>query len=235
MRAALGFLTVLGGATRPDGRGPGWFGAVGALVGLAVGGVWWGADRIWTPVLAATVAVATDAALTGMLHLDGLADTADGLLPPVDRSRRRAIMATPDVGAFGLVAVVLVLLARVGALAEAAPDPLLLAGLWALVRAGMALAIAALPYAGAGSARAFTPAGAAPSLAAGASAVLAGALVVAAVGGAAGVATAGGAAAGFGAVVALGVRRLGGYSGDVLGAAGVIGETTGLIVAAAQW
>jgi adenosylcobinamide-GDP ribazoletransferase len=235
MRAALGFLTVLGGAAPPDGRAPGWFGVVGALVGLAVGGVWWGADQVWTPLLAATLAVGADAALTGMLHLDGLADSADGLLPPVDRTRRRSIMAAPDVGAFGLVVVVLVVLTRVGALAEASPDPLLLAGLWALVRAGMALAITTLSYAGAGSALAFRPVGAAPVVAAGASAALAGALVIATGGAVTGAAAVLGATAGFGAVVALGVRRLGGYSGDVLGAAGVIGETVGLLVIAAQW
>jgi cobalamin synthase len=42
-------------------------------------------------------------------------------------------------------------------------------------------------------------------------------------------------AAGFVAVVALAVRRLGGYTGDVLGAAGVVAETVGLVVAAARW
>jgi cobalamin synthase len=41
--------------------------------------------------------------------------------------------------------------------------------------------------------------------------------------------------AAFVAVVAFAVRRVGGYTGDVLGAAGVIAETAGLIVAAARW
>ncbi|MFP3902537.1 MAG: adenosylcobinamide-GDP ribazoletransferase [Acidimicrobiia bacterium] len=235
MRAAVGFLTVLGGAERPDGRAPAWFGAVGALVGLAVGGVWWGADRLWAPALAATLAVGADALLTGMLHLDGLADTADGLLPPADRARRRAIMASPDVGAFGLVAVVLVLAARIGALAELPPSPLLVAGLWALVRAGMALAIVWLPYAGAGIARGFRPSGTASTVAAGVSAVVAGALIVIAAGALSGLAALGGAVAAFAAILGLGVRRLGGFSGDVLGAAGVTGETAGLLMAAAQW
>jgi adenosylcobinamide-GDP ribazoletransferase len=44
-----------------------------------------------------------------------------------------------------------------------------------------------------------------------------------------------GALAGFGAVLALAWRRLGGYTGDVLGAAGVVAETVGLLVAAARW
>jgi cobalamin synthase len=41
--------------------------------------------------------------------------------------------------------------------------------------------------------------------------------------------------AGAGAVVSLGVRRIGGFTGDVLGAAGVVGETAGLLVACARW
>ena len=122
MRAALGFLTVVGGAAPPDDRAPAWFGVVGALVGLAVGGAWWVAGELWPPLLAAVIAVAVDAALTGLLHLDGLADSADGLLPPVDRARRLAIMAAPDVGAFGVAALVVVLVARVAALAALSPD-----------------------------------------------------------------------------------------------------------------
>src|ERR687898_796490 len=108
MRSALGFLTVVAGAAPPDRRAPAWFGPVGAVLGLAVGGEWWGGGELWPPLIAAVLAVAVDAALTGMLHLDGLADSADGLLPPLDRGRRLAVMAAPDVGAFGVTVVVLV-------------------------------------------------------------------------------------------------------------------------------
>jgi adenosylcobinamide-GDP ribazoletransferase len=235
MRSALGFLTVVGGAAPPDRRAPAWFGVVGALVGLAVGGLWWAAGEIWPPLVAAVLAVAADAALTGMLHLDGLADSADGLLPPVDRGRRLAIMASPDVGAFGMAAVALVLVARVAALASLAPEPLLVAGLWAGTRAAMALTLGRVPYARGpgGTASGFAGgtgvAAAAATLAAGAVAV------VVALGPLPGLATALAAAAGFVGVVALAVRRIGGYTGDVLGAAGVVAETVGLIVAAARW
>ncbi len=233
MRAALGFLTIVGGAAPPDRRAPAWFGLVGALVGLAVGAVWWGAGELWPPLLAAMLAVGADAALTGMLHLDGLADSADGLLPPVDRARRLAIMATPDVGAFGLVAVLLVLVARVAALSTLTPDPLLVAGLWAGARAGMALTMAVVPYArAAGAASGFADRRSGPAAV---TLVVAVVVVVATLGGWAGVATATALVAGFAAVVALAVRRLGGYTGDVLGAAGVVAETVGLVVAAARW
>ena len=233
MRSALGFLTVVGGPAPPDDRAPAWFGVVGAVVGLAVGASWWVAGELWPPLLAAVIAVGVDAALTGFLHLDGLADSADGLLPPVDRARRLAIMAAPDVGAFGVAALVVVLVARVAALAALSPDVALVAGLWAVSRSGMALTMALVPYARVGgladgfSGRSATPAAV--------TALAALAVVVAALGGWAGPATALGTVAGFAAVVALAARKVGGYTGDVLGAAGVVAETVGLIVAAARW
>jgi adenosylcobinamide-GDP ribazoletransferase len=249
MRSALGFLTVLGGAAPPDRRAPAWFGAVGAVVGLAVGGAWWVAGELWPPLIAAVIAVAVDAVLTGMLHLDGVADAADGLLPPAERARRLAIMAAPDVGAFGMVALVLVLVARVAALGALSPDPLLVAGLWAGARAGMALTMAAVPYArtrgtatgfGASAGQDAGTAGtngppAVTVVAPAATLVAGGAVVVAALGVPAGIATVAGLCAGFAAVIALAVRRLGGYTGDVLGAAGVVAETVGVLVAAVRW
>jgi adenosylcobinamide-GDP ribazoletransferase len=235
MRSALAFLTVVGGAAPPDRRAATWFGAVGALVGLAVGGAWWAAGELWPPLVAAVLAVGVDAWLTGMLHLDGLADSADGLLPPLPRDRRLAVMATPDVGAFGAVVLIIVLVARVAALTTLAPEPLLVAGLWAGSRAAMAVALATLRYARPGGAAAGFGAERRAAGPAVATLVVAVALVVAAAGGVAGVATALAAAAGFAAVMALALARLGGYTGDVLGAAGVVAETAGLLVAAARW
>ncbi len=233
MRAALGFLTVVGGATPRDDRAPAWFGVVGALVGLAVGGAWWVAGELWPPLLAAVIAVAVDAALTGFLHLDGLADSADGLLPPVARARRLAIMTAPDVGAFGVAALVVVLVARVAALAALTPDVLLVAGLWAASRAAMGVTMGLVPYAREeGIASGFAGRSVAPAAV---TAVVALAVVAVAVGGWAGPVTALAAAGGFAAVVGLAQRRIGGYTGDVLGAAGVVAETVGLLVAAARW
>jgi adenosylcobinamide-GDP ribazoletransferase len=234
MRAALGFLTVFGGAAPPSRQALAWFGAVGALVGLVVGGAWWGAGELWPPLVAAVVAVAVDAAVTGMLHLDGVADSGDGLLPPLDRARRLAVMASPEVGAFGVAVLVLVLAARVAAFASLDPDLLLVVGLWAGARAAMAVTLTAAPYArGVGAASGFRRPG--PPVVAMLTLGLALAAVVGARGGLAGVVTATAAAAAFAAVVALGIRRLGGYTGDVLGAAGVLAETVGLLVAAARW
>ena len=234
MRSALAFLTVVGGAAPPDRRAAAWFGAVGALVGLAVGGAWWAAGELWPPLVAAVLAVAVDAWLTGMLHLDGLADSADGLLPPVPAAQRLAIMAAPDVGSFGVVALVVVLAARLAGFATQAPDALLVVGLWAAVRAGMAVTMATVPYARpGGAAEVFAPGTPSP----GALLTLAAAIValVVAAPGLPGIVTALAATVAFLAVVGLAWRRLGGYTGDVLGAAGVVAETVGLLVAAARW
>lgn len=239
MRRAFGFLTVVGTARPPEPATLRWFPVVGATVGLVVGAVWWGADQLWPPLLAAVVAVAADLALTGLLHVDGLADSADGLLAPMARSRRLEVMATPDVGAFGVTVVAVVLLARVAGLDATKPAPLLIAGLWCASRTLMAAAVMVLPYArpGTGLASAFRDGSggavgrAALILGGGAAAA---ALVVVGSGAPGVVAAAVAVAAGI-AVLAFAHRRLGGFTGDVLGAAGLIAESAGLLVAGARW
>jgi adenosylcobinamide-GDP ribazoletransferase len=232
MRRALAFLTPMGGAVAPSPSALAWFPVVGALLGLVLGGVWWLADRLWVAPVAAAVVVAADLALTGMLHFDGLVDSADGLLPPLERSRRLEVMADPAAGAFGVGAAVVVLLLRWASLAALAPAPWLLAALWCGSRLVMAGVAQSVPYARPGGlAGAFLAGGRRRVPVAGV--LLAGVLVVLAGGdGVAGVVALGVVAAG---VVALAVRRLGGFTGDVLGAAGIIGETAGLLAAAARW
>ncbi|MGH9226317.1 MAG: adenosylcobinamide-GDP ribazoletransferase, partial [Acidimicrobiales bacterium] len=95
VRRAVAFLTPVGGAAAPSPAAVSWFPVVGALIGGAVGAVWWGADAVWAPLVAAALAVAADLVLTGGLHADGLIDSADGLLPPLDRERRLDVMADP--------------------------------------------------------------------------------------------------------------------------------------------
>jgi adenosylcobinamide-GDP ribazoletransferase len=246
MRRALSFLTPFGGAADPAPSALAWFPAVGAVIGLAVGGIWWAARRGWAPPAAAAVAVIADAGLTGMLHLDGLADTADGLLPPLARTRRLEVMADPRLGAFGVAGLAIVLLARFGAFASMLPSPLAVAGLWSGSRTAMAVTVRAVPYARpAGLASAFLPApagGARPRAAALISpAVLGLAGAVLAVGlavagrGVNGLAAVGAESVAAAAVVFLAWRRLGGFTGDVLGAAAVAGETVGLLTLALRW
>src|SRR4051794_40743326 len=122
MLDALGFLTIVGRARPPTRRAVVWFGPAGALIGAALGALWWGATNLWPAPVAAAIVVAADLGVTGLLHIDGLADSADGLLPHLDRQRRLAVMATPDVGAFGVAVVAVVLLLRVTALAATDPQ-----------------------------------------------------------------------------------------------------------------
>jgi adenosylcobinamide-GDP ribazoletransferase len=235
MRAALSFLTAFPGARVPTARSLRWFPIVGALVGLALGGLWWATAKVWPWSIAAVIVVVADLALTGMLHFDGLADSADGLLPHLTRERRLQVMREPTVGAFGVVTVVIVLIGRWAVLAVVRPAPLLLAALWCVSRSGMAATVDRMQYARAdvGLASAFQgarlPAGAAV-VAVGGSAAVAAAWSVPA-----GPVAVAACVIGFLAVLALAQHRIGGYTGDVLGAAGVVGETVGLLVAAARW
>ena len=245
MKGALSFLTVLGRAARPNERTLAWFPVVGLAVGAIVGLVWWAAGKLWPAAVAATLAMTADAIVTGCLHLDGLADAADGLLPSVARERRLAIMADPRVGAFGAVALVLVLFTRTASLAATTAKPLVVMGLWCASRTLMAVVARALPYARAEGGIVSSFVGDAPAphgrwsglpawgpvAAYGMAAALALALAGA---GLKGLAVIAAALVGMGAVVGLAHRRLGGYTGDVLGAGGVLAETLGLLVLAAR-
>jgi len=234
MRRAVSFLTPFGGATAPSPGAVAWFPVVGVGLGLVLGGVWEAGSRVWPAAVAAAVVVAADLALTGLLHLDGLADAADGLLPPLDRARRLEVMADPSTGAFGVGTVAAVLLLRWVALAAMAPSVLLVAGLWCGSRTVMAATMRMVPYAraGGGLAAAFLGRGGWAPVAAG---MVAATLLAATGSGVAGVAAIGGGVAAAAGVVALAQRRLGGFTGDVLGAAGMVGETAGLLVAAGRW
>ena len=235
MRSAFSFLTSLGGARRPPGPSTlDWFPAVGLVVGALLGGVWWLTFKVWTPGVCAAIVVGADLAVTGMLHFDGLVDCADGLLPHLDPARRLEVMSAPDAGAFGIAVGGTVLLLRWASLEAIRPSVVLLAGLWTLSRTSMALVARTTPYARSEGGLASAFAGSfrpAPLLAGLAAAV--GLLVLWRP--LAGSVTAVIAVVASGGVVLLARRRIGGFTGDVLGALGVVGETAGLVVAAARW
>ncbi|MEL5959729.1 adenosylcobinamide-GDP ribazoletransferase [Streptomyces sp. CLV115] len=124
IRFAFGTLTVLPvRVTRWD-RGAARAGMLCApLAGLVVGLLSAAAGGLLlllgsAPLLAAVASAAVPAALTRGLHLDGLADTADGLGSgkPADDALR--IMKQSDIGPFGVITLLFVLLAQVAALAE---------------------------------------------------------------------------------------------------------------------
>lgn len=99
-----------------------YFPAVGSLLGLILAG----GDLLLLPALppgvAAVVLLAGWVLLTGGLHLDGLADSLDGLGGGWSREEALAIMREPRVGAYGVVGIVLILLLKASALAASAPD-----------------------------------------------------------------------------------------------------------------
>lgn len=233
MRAALTLLTVLGRATEPTPRAWRWFPIVGAAAGALVGGAWWFADQVFPPLLAGALAVVAGLVVTGLLHVDGLADTADGLLCHAPREERLRIMRTPNVGAFGVTVVAAVFLLQVSALAVQAVSVVVIAAIWSASRTAITAAPVVLPYArdqGIASRMLGAQASAWPLAALVPIGALA-AILDGTRGAAAVVATAGGVAV----VLWLARRRLGGFTGDVLGAAIVVGETVGLVVGAARW
>ncbi|MEZ4860725.1 MAG: adenosylcobinamide-GDP ribazoletransferase [Caldilineaceae bacterium] len=108
-----------------------WFPLVGLMMGALLAAAQWGLGHLFTPLLSATLVIALWAALTGGLHLDGVADCCDGLLAPVPAERRLEIMRDPRTGAFAVIGLVLLLLLKVGALATlTGASPLLLATTW---------------------------------------------------------------------------------------------------------
>lgn len=95
--------------------------AVGAVVAALAGAM--GAAALWAnlpPLGVAAIVIATQICTTGALHEDGLADTADGLWGGYDPERRLAIMKDSHIGSYGVLALGLSLLARAAALAACA-------------------------------------------------------------------------------------------------------------------
>jgi len=148
----MAFLTVIpvASATGEPGErlGRADFPLVGGLVGLIAGAAFVVTYSVATPLLAAVVATACLALVTGGLHLDGLADAADGLLGGGDVARRLEVMRDPRVGSFGATAIVLVLVGDVAALSALSPASavaaLVVAG--ALSRWAMLEMVALMPY-----------------------------------------------------------------------------------------
>jgi len=206
---------------------------VGGLLGAAAAAVLLGLREVTQgDLLPAVAAVAVLAALTRGLHLDGLADTTDGLASYLPPERAREVMKAPDVGALGMVTVVLVLALQAAALASAGPGGGAAVLLAAVVgRVAVVLACTpATPAAApgglgalvAGTVHPFVPPGWALA-AGGLGAALDGWRGVAAV------------AAGLLVAEVLrrhAVRRLGGMTGDVLGALVEAATTAALLVLA---
>lgn len=211
------------------------FPLVGAGIGLGAGLVFALAHAVLPPLAAALVAVLAGVLLTGALHEDGLADTADGLGARGGRDQRLAVMRDSRSGAYGVLALVFSIGLRAAALAAA---PSALAGLGALVaaaawsRALIPAAMQIMPPARADGLGA--GAGLPDSTIAATAAMLGIALALAGLGLAAPLAVLAALAAAWGVVV-LARRQLGGFTGDVLGAIQQCAEAAMLLAAAGAW
>lgn len=230
---ALGFLTrlPLGGALgRWVGHEPGmlaraarWFPLAGLVVGGVCAAVWLAAGAVVPPALAAGLALAAGIALTGALHEDGFADCCDGLGGHAPRERALEIMRDSRIGAYGALGLAFSVGLRWAALAALTPEAgavaLIVAHVWG--RALMTATLALLPYAretGAAAEAAGVTRGAAGF-------ALGAALVVgAAFGGVPALAACGAGLAAAGWTARRLRRRLGGHTGDGLGAVEQMGE-----------
>lgn len=107
LRAAIGFITIVpaGASNQFDAVAmiP-WFPVVGLLLGAALAAFDLAVGRLWGPQTAAVMDVVFMAAVTGAFHLDGLADTADGLCSHRSREQVLEIMKDSRIGAMGVVA-----------------------------------------------------------------------------------------------------------------------------------
>jgi adenosylcobinamide-GDP ribazoletransferase len=234
--AAASFLTRLpfgghlGGGAEGVSRGCWTFPLVGAAAGTLTAAVAIVADGGLPPLAAATLAVAAGLLLTGALHLDGLADSADSL-GGGSRERALEIMRDHAVGAYGAAAIVLDLILRIALVAALlersdALVPLLVAG--AISRAAAVPLALALPYAhaapGPGAALSGRLRGRRVAFAVAIAATLA---IVAA--GTDGLVTLALAAAVVAVLGGFAKRRLGGITGDLLGATIELVELTVLL------
>jgi len=127
LRTAFGLMTTLP-VRLPDtwsagdsGRAAVWYPLVGLVIGALAWLAWTVTMLIFPPWVAAVITLVIWVALTGGLHLDGLADCCDGLLASTSVERRLEIMKDPHIGTFGVTGLILVLFLKAAALASLIP------------------------------------------------------------------------------------------------------------------
>jgi adenosylcobinamide-GDP ribazoletransferase len=252
LRTALGLFTIIpvkaaSAVGSPQAaRAVCWLPAIGVLLSVPGAGVLVaveaGGHGTARRLLAAALAVAMLAVLSGGLHVDGLADTADGLGSHRPAAEALAIMRRSDIGAFGVAALVMVILVQVTALAAVQPG---LVDAFALVAAAVTGRVGVVLATGPGSPAA-RPDGFGALVAAATTArarITQAAVLIAAVW--AGGAALSGAPLAWRSVVAVlagllaadllrraACRRLGGLTGDVFGALIEVSTATVLLVLA---
>ena len=240
LRLAAGFFTRIvpppagAAVARPLAGAARVFPLVGLALGVGAGAVYALAHGLGLPPgLSGACAVTALVLATGVLHEDGLADFADGLGARGDRARKLAAMRDSGTGAFGVVAVALALIFRVAALGAIAEPGLVFA---ALVSAG-AVSRAAIPAAmlmapPARSDGLGVDAGRPDQFDTGVALAIAAVAALIALGAGPGIAALVLAAVATVAVTVTARARIGGYTGDVLGAVQQAAEIAVLLAVA---
>ncbi len=234
LRFAVGFLTrvPMGDVAPRDeddpvARSVPWFPIVGAMIGLAQGGVIHVVSERATPTVAAMLGVAVALLATGAFHHDGLADIADAFGGGWTIEQRFEILKDSRLGTYGTASLCIAIIGEITVIAALVPVAAgsLPAIIWVMVAAqamSRSVAVAAMAFApvagdglGAGYARSVGPMRATAAVAIGVG-LWVGILGIDAIGPMV--------LGGFGglAVVALAIRKIGGITGDVLGATQVI-------------
>jgi adenosylcobinamide-GDP ribazoletransferase len=127
LRIAFGLMTTLpfrlpeNWSSGDSGRAAVWYPLVGLVIGALTWLAWKGAISVFSPLIAGVITLVVWVALTGGLHLDGLADCCDGLFASAAPARRLEIMKDPQVGAFGVIGLILTLFLKAAALASLTP------------------------------------------------------------------------------------------------------------------
>jgi adenosylcobinamide-GDP ribazoletransferase len=209
---------------------------IGAAVGAIGAAVYTLAHALHVPALpAAVLAIAATAAVTGCLHEDGLADVADGFGGGSTRERKLEIMRDSRIGTYGVCALLLSFLLRVGAVASLDEPSLVAAALicaGAAARASLPAFMVLVPAARDDGMSAH--AGIPPSASAIAAGLIGAAILIGVLGSSTATVAILCLAAGFGFMAVLCTRQINGQTGDVLGALEQIGEIVVLLVTAAS-
>lgn len=212
-----------------------WFPLVGIIVGSVAGGTLLLAGAVLPMPLAAGLAIAAGVLFTGALHEDGLADCCDGLGGGRSREHALEIMRDSRIGTFAGIGLFVSLALRWAAIAALAPA----AGAIALIvahavsRGMLAPVLAATPYARSQGLASAVAAGVSKREAAIAMLLSLGIAMLA--GPICGLVAIAAAAIAAGAMLAILIRRLGGYTGDGLGAVQQVSEIAVLTTLAGCW
>jgi adenosylcobinamide-GDP ribazoletransferase len=209
------------------------FPIAGVLVATIAGVVYAICDALGLPVyISALFAVVALIVATGGLHEDGLSDLADGVWGGADQAKRLAIMSDSRIGAFGAIALIVSVSGRAAAIATIGQPLFVLGALVAAAAVSRAMMPALMTFGTPAKTDGLGATAGKPAMAAWGGALLLAAVICAVAAPAGWLMCLIAAAAGAALIGWFAHRNLGGYTGDVLGAAQQVAELFALTVIA---